>query len=116
MSDSPTLAGLRVLDLGARASTAWCSRLLADYGADVVCAEAEGGHPLRCHPPFDADGVSVAARYFLANKRSVAAGEVGGLLAEADVIVTDALPGAGLDCAELSARSRAPHRAAHRSR
>ncbi|MFB3106187.1 MAG: CoA transferase, partial [Pseudomonadales bacterium] len=45
-----TLAGIRVVDLGVRASTAWCSRLLADYGADVQMIEPTDGHPLRAHP------------------------------------------------------------------
>ena len=29
-TSAPTLDGLRVLDLGDRASTAWCGRLMAD--------------------------------------------------------------------------------------
>ncbi len=52
MSKQMTLAGIRVVDLGVRASTAWCSRLLADYGADVQMVEPADGHPLRAHPPF----------------------------------------------------------------
>jgi crotonobetainyl-CoA:carnitine CoA-transferase CaiB-like acyl-CoA transferase len=102
MSDFLTLAGLKVLDLGQRASTAWCSRLLADFGAEVIAAEAGEGHPLRAHPPFSADGVSIAARYFLANKASVAADAAGDLVSAADVIVTDALPGAEADPAALA--------------
>ena len=84
-----TLDGLRVVDLGGRASTAWCSRLLADYGADVVMVEPDCGHPLRRHPPFDPVGQSTTARYFLANKRSAHRDHVAALIAEADVIVTD---------------------------
>ena len=82
------LAGLRVLDVGTRASTAWCSRLLADYGADVVAVEPPGGHTLRRHPPFDADGRSTTARYFLANKRFATPSKRRELIAHADVIVT----------------------------
>ena len=82
------LAGLRVLDIGTRASTAWCSRLLADYGADVVAVEPPGGHDLRRHPPFGADGRSTTARYFLANKRSATPSERSDLIDSADVIVT----------------------------
>ena len=82
------LAGLRVLDVGTRASTAWCSRLLADYGADVVAVEPAGGHALRRHPPFGADGRSTTARYFLANKRSATPSERRELIGDADVIVT----------------------------
>ena len=88
MTDA-TLEGLRVVDLGRRASTAWCSRLLADYGADVVMVEPGCGHPLRRHPPFGPDGRSTSARYFLANKRSVPADRRETLIAEADVIVVD---------------------------
>ena len=83
------LAGVRVVDLGRRPSTAWCSRLLADFGADVVMVEPPDGHPLRSHPPFGPDGRSTTARYFLANKRSVRTEAGASLLAQADVIVTD---------------------------
>lgn len=92
-----TLSGLRVLDLGARPSTAWCSRLLADYGADTVGLEPEGGHPLRSHPPFDAGGRGVAARYFLANKRSAPPADRRRLLGEADVVITDDVDAGALD-------------------
>ena len=95
MTDA-TLEGLRVVDLGGRASTAWCTRLLADYGADVVMVEPGCGHPLRRHPPFDPDGRSTTARYFLANKRSARPDERATLIADADVIVADR------DAAELS--------------
>ena len=91
-----TLDGLRVVDLGARASTAWCSRLLADYGADVVMVEAPDGHELRRHPPFGPAGRSTTARYFLANKRTAAPASREGLVAAADVIV------AGADAPQLA--------------
>ena len=94
-----TLAGLRVLDVGNRPATAWCSRLLADYGAEVLAVEPAEGHLLRQHPPFTADGDSVAARYFLANKGSAGPAEREQLLAAADVIVTD-----GLDAGRLHQR------------
>lgn len=45
--------------------------MLADFGAIVVMVEPPGGNPLRSEPPFDDGGRSVAAAYFLANKRSV---------------------------------------------
>ena len=70
-----TLSGINAADLGDRASTAWCSRLLADFGAQVLAVEPPGGHPLRRHPPFDAAGRSIPARYFLANKGSAGARE-----------------------------------------
>lgn len=97
MSDQPTLAGVRVLDLGHRASTAWCGRLLADYGADVIGVEGESGHPIRREGPFDASGESIPAAYFLAS-RGVANGETPDLIRMADVIVcsdSDAVARAG---------------------
>ena len=86
MTDQSTLAGIRVLDLGDRASTAWCGRLLADYGADVIGVEGEDGHPLRREGPFDASGASVTAAYFLAS-RGVATSAGTGLVYGADVIL-----------------------------
>ena len=91
-----TLAGIHVVDLGTRASTAWCSRLLADFGAGVLALEPPGGHPLRRHPPFESAGRSIAARYFLANKASIPAADPA-LLEAADVIVTS-----GFDAADLA--------------
>ncbi len=75
-----TLDGLRVLDVGDRPSTAWCARLLADLGAEVIGAEPPGGHPLRSDPP--------AAAYFLANRRRASLSAARGLAAAADVMVT----------------------------
>ena len=91
------LGGIRVVDLGTRAATAWCSRLLADFGAEVLSVEPPGGHPLRRHPPFDGAGRSIAARYFLANKASIP-GAGAELLKAADVIVTS-----GLDASDVAA-------------
>ena len=103
LQNSMTLTGFRVLDLGCRPSTAWCSRLLADYGAQVLFAESADGHPLRTHPPFAADGTSVAARYFLSNKTSIRVENSEHAATQADVIITDALPGERDNCADLAA-------------
>ena len=65
------LDGIRVLDLSRRASGAWCTRLLADFGAEVVMLEPPGGHPLRAIGSFSAARSSIPAAYMLANKRSV---------------------------------------------
>lgn len=69
------LDGLRVLDFSTRVSGAFCARLLADFGADVVLVEPPGGTPLRQEPPF-VDGVSgpeasLVHAYCNANKRAV---------------------------------------------
>ena len=86
--DGSTLAGIRVVDVGDRLATAWCSRLLADYGADVVLVESHRGHLARRLPPFDGSGQSLMARYVLANKKSVGREAVDQLIDGADVIVT----------------------------
>ena len=49
---SAPLDGLRVLDLSAELRGAWCGRLLAEQGADVVLAEPPGGHRWRHVGPF----------------------------------------------------------------
>ena len=94
--DGSTLAGIRVVDVGDRLATAWCSRLLADYGADVVAVESDGGHLARRLPPFDANGQSLIARYVLANKKSVGRERADRLIDVADVIVTGLSDGARL--------------------
>ena len=94
------LAGIVVLDLSRRPAGAWCTRLLADFGADVILAEPPGGHPLRHTGPFGPDGTSVPAAYMLANKRSVVLSSTDdrdALLRRAHVLVDDALPGDALD-------------------
>jgi crotonobetainyl-CoA:carnitine CoA-transferase CaiB-like acyl-CoA transferase len=95
------LEGIRVLDLSTRAAAAWCSRLLADFGADVVLVEPPSGHPLRQLAPFAGDGESITAAYLQANKRSVTLDvgtEVGReaiaqLAAQCDVVVESFAPG-----------------------
>ena len=95
------LDGIRVLDFSTSLAGAWCSRLLADFGADVALVEPPGGHPLRKLAPFDEDGASIAANYVQANKRSVAIDierddgreVLADLAAAADVVVESTVPG-----------------------
>ncbi|MCK9485518.1 MAG: CoA transferase [Dehalococcoidia bacterium] len=68
---NPALDGVLVADLSGRMSGAWCSRLMADFGADVVAVEPPGGSKIRRLEPLDSEGRSVPAMYALANKRSV---------------------------------------------
>jgi crotonobetainyl-CoA:carnitine CoA-transferase CaiB-like acyl-CoA transferase len=68
------LSGARVLDLTG-AIGAYCSKLLADLGADVVKVEPPAGDELRRRPPFDecADGrgQSLVFAAYHANKRGI---------------------------------------------
>ncbi|MFP6796250.1 MAG: CoA transferase [Pseudomonadales bacterium] len=93
---APTLQGIRVVDVGDRLATAWCSRLLADYGAEVIVVESEAGHLARRLPPFDTEGQSLTARYVLANKKSVGGEATEALVGIADVVVTGFSNGARL--------------------
>lgn len=54
MSTAVDLVPLRVIDLAGREG-AYCGRMLADLGADVVKLEPPGGDPVRSLPPFVAD-------------------------------------------------------------
>jgi len=53
MTNGP-LAGIRVIDL-ADAKGLYCTKLLADLGAEVVKVEPPGGDPARAVPPFFKD-------------------------------------------------------------
>lgn len=68
------LRGRRVLDLGG-ARGAYCGKLLAEMGADVVKIEPPGGDPARRTPPCwrspDGEATSFAFLYANTSKRSV---------------------------------------------
>lgn len=113
---SGALDGIRVIDLSRVLAGPYCTMLLADYGADVIKIEQPGsGDPTRAWgPPWLGDQ---SAYYLTANrnKRGLtlnlksAAGQAVArrLIAAADVVVENFLPGAlarwGLDYATLTA-------------
>lgn len=95
------LSGLRVLELGHFVAAPFCTRLLADLGADVVKIEPPGtGDPVR-QWGAQADGQSVWWSLHGRNKRSVtldlkhpkAAGLVLRLVAGCDAVVENFRPG-----------------------
>ena len=107
MSPDDGLAGLRVVDFSTQIAGPYCSKLMADGGAQVVKVEPPEGDSLRRHPAPDAapgpgaggdgrDGRAGGAdaplfQFLNAGKRSVvgAAGEapVDALLSAADLVI-----------------------------
>lgn len=91
------LSGFRVVELGSDPALDYCGKLFADFNADVLKIEPEGGDPRRGVPPLlDAGAGRMESGTFAwlsANKRSVVADPdvICRLLAEADVLL-DARP------------------------
>jgi crotonobetainyl-CoA:carnitine CoA-transferase CaiB-like acyl-CoA transferase len=91
---SPPLEGLRVIDLSSWIAGAYCTKLLADGGAEVVKVESGAGDPLR---RWSASGAPIPAgedgalfNFLAASKRSVlvdGSDELSELLASADAVV-----------------------------
>src|SRR6516225_2976172 len=81
------LEGIRVVDCSADIAGPYCTKLLADAGADVVKVEPEAGDPLRSW------GSGALFEFLNTSKRSVVAPAPSGLdalCARADVVVADA--------------------------
>ena len=111
-STAGALSGRRVLDLAGE-SGAYCGKLFADMGADVVVVEPPGGDPDRLSPPLWADAprgatASLPFLYCNTSKRSITldlAADAGrqrvlALAVAADIVVETFRPG-GLDALGL---------------
>ncbi len=94
------LCDLRVVDISDGIAGAYCAKLLADAGADVLKLEPPGGHPLRSWSVSgsvgeDGDPDGVLFRHLAAGQRSEVVDledpsgreRVGELVAESDVVV-----------------------------
>jgi len=113
MSQATLLQGVSVVELGDFFSAAYCAKILADLGADVIKIEPRDGDSARRHGPFPDDVPhherSGLFAYLNTNKRSLtldlahpsARSVVIDLLSEADVLVEnlgqDYLSTLGLD-------------------
>ena len=114
------LAGLRVLEIGSGTSAPYAAKLLGDFGACVIKAEAPGGDDSRSRGPFPGDHADPEASglfaYLNSNKFGMIANPdhrpdrdaIVELLAGCDVLITNlpaaALAGAGLVPAALRER------------
>ncbi|MFO1116021.1 MAG: CoA transferase [Beijerinckiaceae bacterium] len=57
-------SGLRVLEVGSLAAASWCARHFADFGADVLKLEQNGGDPLRKAAPRFGNGEDAQSAWF----------------------------------------------------
>ena len=110
---SGALAGVKVIDLTHHIAGPYATKLLADFGADVLKIERPGGDPARRLPPFHHDDPhhekSLPFLYLNTNKRSITLnlkseegrGILLELLSEADAVVENfsprVMPALGLD-------------------
>ncbi len=100
------LSDLRIVDLSDGIAGAFCSKLFADFGADVIKVEPPFGDPTRSLGPFPDDNADSEACgmfiYLNTNKRGITLDMESGrglslaadLLATADVVVESFAPGA----------------------
>ena len=114
---SGALSGVKVIDLTHHVAGPYATKLLADFGADVLKIERPGGDHARRLPPFYHDEPdsekSLPFLYLNTNKRSITLNlksETGisilmDLLADADAVVENfaprVMPALGLDTATL---------------
>ena len=110
---SGALAGVKVIDLTHHIAGPYATKLLADFGADVLKIERPGGDPGRRLPPFHHDDPhhekSLPFLYLNTNKRSITLnlkseegrGILLELLSDADAVVENfsprVMPALGLD-------------------
>ena len=79
------LSALRVIELGSLPAAAYCARLFADFGAEVIKVEPPGGDPMRrAAPTIDGDSAGFA---FLNFGKQSFVGDAAALVAGADVLV-----------------------------
>ena len=120
-STSAALAGVKIVDLTHHIAGPYATKLLADFGAEVLKVERPGGDPARRLPPFYHDDPhpdqSLPFLYLNTSKRSLTLNlksETGRailleLLADADALVENfaprALPSLGLDYDTLRAHN-----------
>ncbi|BBY76189.1 CoA transferase [Mycolicibacterium parafortuitum] len=117
----PALSGYVVVDLSSGIAGAYCTKLLADGGAEVIKVEPPQGDPLRRWSASGADIVDgtdgALFSYLACSKRSVVADPgadtefVDALLADADAVIWSTGPGvAGLAAfAPAAINRRHPH-------
>ncbi len=105
MREAASLSDLCVLDLSTGIAGAFCTKLFAEFGADVITLEPPSGHPLRRNGPFADDRphpeTGALWLYLGTNKRSATLNIetpsglrlLSSVVEEANIIVEDFAPG-----------------------
>lgn len=99
--DNRPLAGVRVIDFTQVLAGPYCTRLLADMGAEVIKVESPSGDPSRALPPQLGPGHSGYFAWLNAGKKGIVAdlrnaddvARLRELIAQADVVVENMRPG-----------------------
>jgi crotonobetainyl-CoA:carnitine CoA-transferase CaiB-like acyl-CoA transferase len=100
LTERGPLAGHRVLELGSTASGPFCTRLLADFGAEVIKVEAKEGDAIR-ELGASVDGKSLYAATIARNKEAIsldlrspkAQALLKGMVEQFDIVVENFRPG-----------------------
>lgn len=95
------LSNVKVVDFGRFIAAPFCSRILSDFGADVIKIEGLNGETIRRHPPFYHGGFSAVFTQYNAGKKSVCVDMrntegielIKKLVAVSDVVVENFRPG-----------------------
>lgn len=95
------LPDIRVLDFGRFIAAPFCTRILSDFGADVIKIEGLKGETIRRHPPFYHGGFSAVFTQYNAGKKSVCVNMrntegielIKKLISVSDVVVENFRPG-----------------------
>lgn len=99
--DTRPLAGVRVIDFTQVLAGPYCTRLLADMGAEVIKVESPSGDPSRVLPPQLGPGHSGYFAWLNAGKKGIVAdlrnpadvARLRELIVQADVVVENMRPG-----------------------
>ena len=97
------LSSYRILQIGSGVGLDYCGKLFADFGADVIKLEPDGGDPLRAFPPIVENGESGLFAWLNTNKRSVTdtPQTIAALLPGADILL-DGRPPAEIEASALT--------------
>ena len=85
---SGPLSGLRAVEIGGGVGGAWCGRMLADLGVEVLRVEPQGGDPLRLRREVPDDPATQGLLHaWLDHGKTPLTGDLAAAIAEADLLI-----------------------------